>query len=190
MLNQATVHRYQTSTQTTQILHTLGPDTTDSAAAAAYYVQNQDDIKIVLHHSYETILNHLADYRGQMLLIPAAFQSRQLHETWGDIHYCELDTLDLKTSFTTQLDELILLENPNAHNHVGYTHAATAKLMAQNVDNVTIETAVSKYQAYQNYRHHEARYVLTNSKNLDLQPQDKILKTWHPKMIWCLYEIL
>lgn len=179
------------TTQKQQIIHTLGPDSTDSSAAAAYYVQTQQpDAKVCLHPSYEGILTHLTAYRGSCLLIPAAFQSRQLHETWGDIHYCELNTLNLKTSFTTTLDALLLVENQQASNNNGYTHAATAKLLTQTVPSVTVKTAVSKYQAYQNFRKTQARYVLTNAKNLILQPTDRIIKRWQPKMVWCLYDIL
>ncbi|MFD1671985.1 amino acid biosynthesis protein [Agrilactobacillus yilanensis] len=192
MMKQSLLNQTDTDYEDTiQVLHTLGPSSTDSSAAAEYYVKNQaPDAEIQLHHSYEEILAHLSDYSGEHLLIPAAFQSRQLHETWGDIHYCELSTLNLLTSFTTQLDELLLVENQNATNHIAYTHAATAKLLTQNLETVTIKTAVSKYQAYQNYRQNQARYVLTNAKNLEMQANDQILRTWHPKMVWCLYEIL
>ncbi|MCH4169600.1 MAG: amino acid biosynthesis protein [Lactobacillus sp.] len=171
-------------------IHTLGPDTTDSSAAADYYLRHYDSrATIQLHGSYEAILNQLSDYDGDYLLMPTAFQSRQLQESWGDIHYCLLDHLELVTSYTTQLDDLILVENQGADNQVGYTHAATAKLLAQVLPGVVVRTAVSKYQAYQHYLKEQARYVLTNSKNLDLQANETILKTWRPKMVWCLYAI-
>lgn len=190
-MNPTPLNTLDLAKNTQPIIHTLGPTSTDSSAAAEYYVQTQcPQAKICLHPSYEGILAHLASYRGDLLLIPAAFQSRELHETWGDIHYCELNTLNLQTSFTTELDTLLLVENQTATNEIGYTHAATAKLLTQSRPQAMIKTAVSKYQAYQNFRKTQARYVLTNAKNLTLQPTDRILKKWQPKMVWCLYEIL
>ena len=67
------------------IIHTLGPQQTDSNRAAEYFVQkhSDQDWTISLHASFEHILMNLSDYADDQLLIPAAFQSKQLQLAWG-----------------------------------------------------------------------------------------------------------
>ncbi|MCD2257351.1 amino acid biosynthesis protein [Agrilactobacillus fermenti] len=179
------------ATSRSMLIHTLGPTTTDSCLAIQTYLAQQHvTAQIQLHPNYETILTHLTDYKSEYLWIPAAFQSQVLHETWGDIHYCQLDHLDLQTSFTNQLDQLLLLENTLVTNQIAFTHAATAKLLLQQLPDAVIKTSPSKYQAYQIFLNNPVRYVLTNARIITLRATDQILKVWQPKMVWCLYQII
>ena len=48
-------------------IHTLGPEQTDSSEACDYYRNERfPDAKIVLHESFESILEHLEEYRGDL----------------------------------------------------------------------------------------------------------------------------
>ncbi|BDZ30553.1 amino acid biosynthesis protein [Lactiplantibacillus sp. WILCCON 0030] len=172
-------------------LHTLGPAATDSFAAAITYQQAhpQSHFELIGHPSFETILTHLAAYAGDWLLIPAAFKSTTLQASWGDVHYALLAQLTLKDCFITQLDPLVVVQRLDADNRIGYTHAATAQLLQRIVQPVTIQTASSKYLAYQAYQQNRAAYVLTNLKNVTLTPQERLIKQLAPAMVWCVYQI-
>lgn len=172
-------------------LHTLGPAVTDSYAAAQYYNETSCDgqAEIVGHPSFETILTHLTAYAGDWLIIPAAFQSPSLQASWGDIHYALLSQMTLTTCFMTELDPLVVVARTDADNRIGYTHAATAQLLKRTVSNVVVQTAASKFLAYQQYQENQAGYVLTNEKNVTLSANEKILKRLTPSMVWCVYQI-
>lgn len=164
---------------------------TDSYAAAQIYQRNhpQTELTIVGHPSFETILTHLDGYHGQQLLIPAAFKSSTLNASWGDVHYALLEQMTLRDCFMTTLDPLVVVQRCDADNRIGYTHAATAQLLARIVSGVTVQTATSKYLAYRAYQENRAGYVLTNEKNVRLTPHEKIIKRLTSKMVWCVYQI-
>lgn len=173
-------------------IHTLGPSATDSYAAAQQYNREEclGNAKIVGHPSFENILTNLNAYSRDYLLIPAAFKSPKMQESWGDIHYEKLDQMQLENCFMTHLDPLVIVKRTDIHNGIGYTHAATAQLLAQTIGNgVDVKTASSKYRAYQLYQSQNAEYVLTNEKNVTLQANEKIVKRLTPSMVWCLYQI-
>lgn len=172
------------------IIHTLGPQQTDSNRATEAYVQAHldQDLSITLHAFFENILLNLKDYAGDQLLIPAAFQSKQLHLAWGDVHYLYLSQLALQEAFVHDLDPLVLIENTQVANGVGYTHAATASLLEQYVPDVQVQTAPSKYLAYQEYRKN-GQYVLTNEQLVTLMPYERQLARIEVPMVWCLYQI-
>ena len=172
------------------VIHTLGPQQTDSNRAAEYFVQkhSDQDWTISLHASFEHILMNLSDYAGDQLLIPAAFQSKQLQLAWGDVHYLYLRQLALKETFIYDLDPLVLLENTLVANQVGYTHAATARLLEQYIPDVQVQTAPSKYLAYQEYRKN-GQYALTNEQLITLMPYERQIARIEVPMVWCRYQI-
>lgn len=172
-------------------IHTLGPEATDSYAAASVYNQRycQGQATIMGHASFEDLLTTLARYPGDLVVIPAAFKSPTLHASWGDVHYALLDQWTLVTSFITALDPLVVIERRHADNRIGYTHAATAQLLARIVSSVDVQTAASKFLAYRAYCANRGAYVLTNEKNVTLRPDERQLKRLTPKMVWCVYQI-
>ena len=89
-------------------IHTLGPKQTDSSEACDYYRnKNFPDAKIMLHQSFESVLEHLEEYRGDLFVVPAAFASETLHLTWGTMHYRYLDKLDVEASLIYPLAEIV-----------------------------------------------------------------------------------
>lgn len=172
-------------------LHTLGPAATDSYAAAQTYNDTHfsGGATIVGHPSFEEILTNLAAYAGDALIIPAAFKSTRLHAAWGDVHYALLAQMTLSDCFMTQLDPLVVVQRLDADNRIGYTHAATAQLLQRTVQPVVLQTASSKYLAYQAYQQNQAAYVLTNEKNVTLQKNERLIKRFTPSMVWCYYQI-
>lgn len=172
------------------IIHTLGPEQTDSYAAALTYQHQHPaiDCQIVLHSSFDALYHHLTDYPGDYLLIPAAYRSRA-GLSWGDFHYRYLNQLTLVDSFITQLDPLVLIQDPQRIRTVAYTHAATADLARQHLPgNVRLELASSKYLAYQAFRRHGG-YALVSQKLVDPTAGDQILQRFPARMLWSVYLI-
>lgn len=169
------------------LIHTLGPEETDSATAAQSYLAHHPG-QLQLHTSFEELLRRLRNFAGDYLLLPTAFHGNQtLPLSWGQVHYRYLDQLELKEAFVTELDEMVILENIARPTGLAYSHPATADLLAQTVK-AEIQFSPSKYQAYQAYQKN-GRYVLTSRKLVDLRPSERILKRFQVKMIWSLYLI-
>ncbi|MFT8361567.1 MAG: hypothetical protein ABF586_00525 [Sporolactobacillus sp.] len=176
------------------LIHTLGPEATDSYQAAAYYIEETAcDGQICLHACFDEIINHLDNYRGDYLIIPAAFKSNQAHCDWADFHYTYLDRLTLVTCFRHPLDPLILIQRQNPVSSAAYTHPSTAALLERYLletgERLAICYTDSKYLAYARYIDTKARYVLTNQRNSHLSPQEKVVRRYTPDMVWCLYKI-
>ena len=133
-------------------IHTLGPKQTDSSEACDYYRnKNFPDAKIMLHQSFESVLEHLEEYRGDLFVVPAAFASETLHLTWGTMHYRYLDKLDVEASFIYPLAEMVCIKSRKRHTGIGYTHAATKDLLKKYAPNARLVSAASKYRAYERY---------------------------------------
>lgn len=170
------------------IIHTLGNEQTDSYAASRQYLNTHHQSgNIILHDSFEEIYQHLADYPGQYLIVPAAFRSRT-GASWGTMHYRNIDRLELVDAFITQLAPMVIAKRPNPQ-PIAYTHAATADLLRRSLpDSVVIKTAPSKYQAYQDFKEN-GQYVLTSKKLLINDPSVQIIRELRVKMMWSLYRI-
>lgn len=176
------------------IIHTLGPEETDSCDAAHYYLREKKGTgRIMLHACFEDVIDHLEDYQGDYFIIPAAFKSGRNHMDWADFHYAHLKQLTLVTCFCHRLNPLALVRRHTATNPVAYTHPATAVLLEnylENVhDSVEIKYADSKFLAYQRYTAEQAHYVLTNLHNVRLSDNENIERIYTPDMIWCVYQI-
>jgi len=171
-----------------EVINTLGPKQTDSYRAGRYWLsKNKLAGKIKLHTSFEGLLQNLDKYRGQLLLVPTAFKSEKLALDWGELHYQNLDKLNLIDCFKYDLDELVLVENKEVTSKKAYTHRATISLLAQ-IDDIEIICVASKYEAYQRFIK-DGRYVLTNQKNLGKLVSEVIIKHFSVSMIWAVYRI-
>ncbi|GEK28961.1 hypothetical protein [Furfurilactobacillus siliginis] len=171
-------------------IHTLGPAATDSNHASIAYLQQHPELaeSVVLHDRFETILRQLAQWPGDLVVIPAAFQSDLWQESWGDVHYAFRDQLTLIDSFVHPLDPLVVVENEQRQTGIGYTHAATGKLLERTVALTQLVTTPSKVAAYQRYQS-DGQYVLTNERNVTLTATDSIIKRIEVNMVWCVYRI-
>jgi hypothetical protein len=176
------------------IIHTLGPEATDSSHATDYYLKGKPGTsQVVLHRRFEDITDHLRDYQGDFLIIPAAFKSFRSHTDWADFHYEHAADLTLMDCFRHPLNRLVLIRRLNAVHDVAYTHPSTSALLKSYLKSVgdrpRIAYADSKYLAYQKYKEMRARFVLTNHRNVHLIPGEIIERSWTPDMVWCVYQI-
>ncbi|WP_353948679.1 hypothetical protein ABNN70_02585 [Sporolactobacillus sp. Y61] len=177
------------------IIHTLGPEETDSSSAAYHYLKKRQTAgQIVLHDCFEDITHHLTDYRSDFLIMPAAYKSFRDHIDWADFHYSHLRGLRLVACFRHPLNPLVLVRRNGASNGIACTHPATTTLLrhylGDTASDCEIRYADSKYLAYQMYRREKARYVITSLRIVRLDPDESIEQTWTPDMVWCVYEIL
>ena len=170
-------------------LHTLGPQQTDSFAAAEEYLAKKKLAgQIVLHSSFEAIYQQLQEMAGDYLIIPAAFESK-MHESWGQLHYRYLERLNLVDSIITRLDPLVLCAKDNPEKIVAYTHPATEELLRNNLpEKAAIKLSPSKYQAYQEFMQ-DGAYVLTSQKLIEAGHDVRIIKTFNTSMLWSIYQI-
>ncbi|ABJ56144.1 hypothetical protein [Oenococcus oeni] len=177
-------------------IHTLGPKETDSCSAAYYFSQQRTgdgDISIILHDSFETIFRHLAEYCDDLLLLPVAFKSKKIHSDWADIHYRFLTELKLIDGFIYPLSDLALIENQEYSVNQTFIHPATESLLNAYLNEKKQTTIVrfssSKYSAYRDYRLKNARYVITNLKNVQFRKTEVIQKKYQVNMLWSVYKI-
>ncbi|WP_010631523.1 hypothetical protein [Sporolactobacillus vineae] len=176
------------------IIHTLGPEATDSNDAADYYLKRETGIsQVVLHDCFEDITDHLGIYQGDCLLIPAAFKSFRNHTDWADFHYGHVAQLTLIDCFRHPLNRLVLIRRLNAVQDAAYTHPSTSALLKSYLKSVgacpKVEYADSKYLAYRKYQETQARFVLTNERNVHLTSGEDVERSWTPDMVWCVYQI-
>lgn len=173
------------------IIHTLGPEATDSSEAADYYLKGNG--RVVLHSRFEEITEHLEDYQGDCLLIPAAFKSFRNHTDWADFHYGHTAELTLIDCFRHPLNRLVLIRRLKPLCDTAYTHPATAVLLKNYLTSIHACTEIkytdSKFFAYREYQAAQARFVLTNERNVRLTSGEHLEQAWTPDMIWCVYRI-
>ncbi|HEY4400277.1 MAG TPA: hypothetical protein VGM95_07085 [Lactobacillaceae bacterium] len=172
-------------------LHTLGPANTDSARAARHYLTDQS---LVLHDSFEAILQHLRAYRGDELLMPVAFTSREQPDlNWADFNYVSADKVHLKASFVLPLMPLILVENTAYQRDEAVIHAATEGLLRQYLASEVgeIEFVASKPVAQAVFLARQSRYTIVSADTFtSVDARYVVRRRFEPQMIWAVYDIL
>ena len=104
-------------------LHTLGPSGTDSEQAAQYYLTDET---LILHNSFEEVLLHLSDYKGDKIILPVAFKSNQEPDlNWADFNYLNWSQLTIEKTFSLPLMTMGVIENTQFERNVAIVHAAT-----------------------------------------------------------------
>lgn len=168
-------------------LHTLGPAETDSAAAAAQYCQTHPALQVAYHPSFEELYAHLTKYRGDQLLVPAAYQS-PVGLSWGQLHYRYLAALTLVDGFLYELAPLVLAELPTRANQRAYVHPANADLLRQLIPTAEICLCPSKITAADQFLA-DGRYVITSQAALPAHLPLRIHQRWTVPMLWSVYLI-
>ncbi|MGO1337859.1 MAG: hypothetical protein ACTMH7_05270 [Leuconostoc fallax] len=178
-------------------LHTLGPDSTDSARAARIY-QNDHDVEIILHDSFEEILLQLDEYSGEQILMPVAFKSKKYdHLNWADINYLKWQQLQMIDVFDLPLLPLIILENTKYNLNIARTHAATEGLLKQFLQDEHLDDAwgpsitfsSSKPKVYDEFQKHGERFALISKPEQFPKAEYIIRQELQPKMVWVVYQV-
>ncbi|GAP02511.1 amino acid biosynthesis protein [Fructobacillus pseudoficulneus] len=177
------------------VIHTLGPKATDSYRAAKQ-MQDEDPAyqgqAIILHDNFEEVYQHLADFRGDFFLVPTAYQTGD-GASWTRNNYRYLDQLTIAKVFHAKTLPMLLTENTSLADHTAITHAATIELLHQFMNHsnqeLTIDYAPSKPLVQAAFESGQYQYAIFSKQ--DFQPTDtlKIIREYHPEMVWCLYQI-
>lgn len=174
-------------------IHTLGPASTDSVAAAAH-IPGGADHRLVLHDSFDEIITNLAQFRGDYFLVPAAYQSKQNNFGWRELSYQYWDQLTLESVYHHPLKTMCLIENSNFKQNKAIIHPATTNLLNSYLDKaklaIPIHYAGSKASAYEKFVRAQYRFSIVSQDAIDPDAGYQILKTYHPDMVWCLYHIV
>ncbi|MCI1986033.1 MAG: hypothetical protein LKJ69_04110 [Lactobacillus sp.] len=173
------------------IVHTLGPESTDSYAAATTLGGEYD---IQLHDNFDTVIAHLSDYVGETLLLPAAYQSQKPDFGWRELAYQYWQRLKIKTVFALPLKPMCIVENPDYQLAKAVVHPATENLLSSYLEahelQVGIEYAGSKTQAYRDFCATQARFTVASVGTFEPGPHAVVRATFEPEMVWCLYQIV
>ncbi|MFD1484271.1 hypothetical protein ACFQ5J_03375 [Lacticaseibacillus baoqingensis] len=172
------------------IVHTLGPKSTDSYAAAATLPA---EYEIQLHDDFDTLIAHLQDYVGDTLLLPAAYQSQQPDFGWRELAYQYWQQLKLRSVFALPLKPMCIIENPAYQLAKAVVHPATENLLRSYLDAHDLQVAIgyagSKAQAYTDFVSTQARFTVASAGTFVPGAQCVIRATYKPEMVWCLYQI-
>ncbi|BAP86563.1 hypothetical protein LOOC260_120570 [Paucilactobacillus hokkaidonensis JCM 18461] len=174
-------------------IHTLGPNTTDSVAAAAHIPGNVE-YQLVLHDSFDEIISNLPQLQGDYFLVPTAYQSKQSDFGWRELSYQYWDQLELESVYHHPLKTMCLIENLQFEQNKAIVHPATTNLLNGylNQKNLTIPIhyAGSKASAYKKFVRDGYRFSIISQDLLEADSKYQIIKTYHPDMVWCLYHII
>lgn len=175
------------------IIHTLGPESTDSVAAAAH-IPDEDEHQLILHDSFDEIIANLDQFRGDYFLVPAAYQSKQSDFGWRELSYQYWDQLTLASVYHHPLKTMCLIENPDFEQDKAIVHPATTNLLNSYLSKkeltIPIHYAGSKASAYERFVRDRYRFSIVSQDVLEPQSNYRILKSYHPDMVWCLYHIV
>ncbi|MHA8110808.1 hypothetical protein ACYATP_04825 [Lactobacillaceae bacterium Melli_B4] len=177
------------------ILHTLGPDTTDSYKAAEYFKTNNDNYQrtaIQLHDSFEAIYEHLADFSGDLFLVPVAYNDKN-GDNWGTNNYRYWKQLKIVDTFHLPTMPMLLVENLALTNHTAIIHAATQELLdhfeRSTNQKLATDYVPSKPLAQQAFEDGQYQYAIFSQQAFSPHGSFKVLQEYQPEMIWCLYQI-
>lgn len=174
-------------------IHTLGPTATDSYEAAQHIPDGVAN-DIILHDSFDEIIDELQKYAGDYLLLPAAYQSKHSDFGWRELSYEYWDRLKLETVFHHPLKTLCLITNFNFKENKAVIHPATTNLLNSYLKkqqlSLSIHYAGSKATAYERFATQGYRFTIVSEDSLKAGHPYQIIQKYHPDMVWCLYHII
>ncbi|GAO99522.1 hypothetical protein [Fructobacillus ficulneus] len=176
-------------------IHTLGPVTTDSYQAAEH-LQDEDPayqgLAIETHPDFESVYQNLAAYAGDYFLVPTAYQNKD-GNNWTNNHYRYLDRLQIATVFHLPTLPMLLTENKSVTNGKAILHAATKELIQQFMkvtdQDLQVDYVPSKPLAQTAFEAGDYQYAIFSKQSFVPHGDLKIIKEYHPEMVWCLYQI-
>ncbi|KRM61932.1 hypothetical protein FC26_GL001003 [Paucilactobacillus vaccinostercus DSM 20634] len=174
-------------------IHTLGPKATDSYEASQH-IPGTEENEIVLHDSFDDIIEDLAQYAGDYLLLPAAYQSKQSDFGWRELSYEYWDRLKLETVYHHPLKTLCLIANFDFQQNKAVIHPATTNLLNAYLKkqqlSLSIHYAGSKAKAYDKFVAGGYRFTIVSEDSLEPGHPYQMIQKYHPDMVWCLYHII
>lgn len=176
------------------IIHTLGPNSTDSYAVAESLLQSEDD-GIVEYPSFDSLLHNLDQLSGQHVLFPVAFKSARKDYGWKEFNYDYWDKVELVKVFQKKTKPMLLIKNKYYKQDRAMIHPATTiflkKYLIKENENTVIEFADSKYKAWSVFCKKDLKYTIISEDVFEKEKKEAytIEERYEPVMVWCLYKI-
>lgn len=174
-------------------IHTLGPESTDSYAAAQAMLQEEDEI--VGYPSFDNLLHHLPELKGEHILFPVAFESARRDYGWKEFNYDYWYQVDLVKVFSKKTKPMLLVKNQYRTENRAVIHPAT-KIFLKNYlketgETVPITYADSKYKAWTAFCKKKVKYTIVSEDMYEKEKQEgfSIERRYEPEMVWCLYKV-
>lgn len=175
------------------IIHTLGPESTDSFGALLSIVESSK--KIVCHKSFDDIIENLHLFVDEYIFLPTAYQSHKRDYGWKDFNFQYWNQIELMTVFARPTKPMVLLKNKRWESDKAIIHPATKifieKYLNRMGEHTTMMFAKSKFSAWEIFKRDSLKYTiisLENFKDKDY-PNYSIIEEYTPQMIWCLYKV-
>lgn len=176
------------------IIHTLGPENTDSYAAAQSLLQAEED-DIVGYPSFDTILHELERLKGDCVLFPVAFQSARKPYGWKEFNYDYWEKIELLQVFAKKTKPMVLIENRDRKMDSAMIHPATKIFLEKYLNKVNetlpITYTDSKIKAWTAFKNMGLKYTIISEDVFEKEKTDQyqIVERYEPQMVWCLYKI-
>ncbi|EXJ22701.1 hypothetical protein ADIAL_1816 [Alkalibacterium sp. AK22] len=176
------------------IIHTLGPDSTDSYAAAQSLISSEED-DIVGYPSFDAIIHQLEQLKGDCVLFPVAFQSARKAYGWKEFNYDYWDKVELMHVFSKKTKPMVLIENSRRTEDRAMIHPATTifleKYLSRTQETIPITFTDSKVKAWTAFQKKGLKYTIISE---DVYEEEKnsyyqLVERYEPEMVWCLYKI-
>jgi len=175
-------------------IHTLGPEITDSYAAAVSLLEDEND-QIISYKSFDQMIHEIPNLKGELLLFPVGFESAKRKYSWKDFHYDYYEKLDIIKVFPKATKPMVLVKNKFPTENRAIIHPATKifleKYLKKNNKQTLISFADSKYKAWTAFLKKGVEYTVISLDVFEKETQNDmyIEETYEPEMIWCLYKV-
>ena len=176
------------------IIHTLGPSSTDSYAAAESLLKSEED-DIVEYPSFDSLLHNLDQLKGQHVLFPVAFKSARKEYGWKEFNYDYWDKVELVKVFKKNTKPMVLVKNTKYVENTTMIHPATTIFMKKYLEKIADRTLIhftdSKYKAWTAFRKKKMKYTIISEDVYEKEkyPEHRVEERYEPVMVWCLYKI-
>lgn len=180
-------------------IHTLGPHESDSFCTLKKILHENIEKKalIKLHKSYEEIILNLKKYKGDFFFLPVAFKFKNEPYGWGEFNFEHQNNVKLKEIYYESTMPMYLVENLDYKLNKAIIHPATEIYIRNYCKNsnsmIEIDYESSKVLAYEKMKSDNYRLCIISKQVYENDQENKsckIRKTFKPKMLWCMYEIL
>ena len=176
------------------IIHTLGPESTDSFAAAETLLNSEED-DIVAYPSFDTILHQIEQLKGDCVLFPVAFQSARRSYGWKEFNYDYWEQIELVRVFAKRTKPMVLIKNNARRENSAAIHPATKIFLEKYLNKMKEEIPIlftdSKVKAWAAFQKKGLKYTIISE---DVYENEKcsdyeLIERYEPEMVWCLYKI-
>lgn len=169
---------------------TLGPDGTDSSAAAEEIMEKRGiPGKVTLYDTFADALES-AIMNGSYFLIPAAYAQRdkegRITESFGDFNFRNMDRFIAADAFVLNLKEMCLAKRCDKPQSISL-HPATEVFADKYAPGLRREYTASKPAAVDMCSTGVTDRCIGSVDVVATHANLKIIERWQPQMVWVLY---